>query len=77
MKTAITFEKFYIEQGDNPKGVTAHNAWQHQQSIIDEQNKRIDCVLALIDTTSYSEIQRRMPDFIDQIKDILKGEKDD
>lgn len=42
MEKVITFEQFYISQGDNPKGVTAHNAWQHQQSIIDEQNKRID-----------------------------------
>lgn len=58
----------------------AFMTWVEQQSEIDELKaekaglgERIDLTLALIDTTSYSEITRRMPDFIDQIKESLRG----
>lgn len=44
------------------------------EAEIEEKDKRIETALALIDTTSYSEIQRRMPDFIDQLKVALRGE---
>lgn len=36
--------------------------------------RRGDLALALIDITSYSEINRRTSDFIDQIKHALRGE---
>lgn len=35
---------------------------------------RIDTALALIDTSSYAEMQRRLPDFIDQLKEALIGD---
>lgn len=52
----------------------AFEAWQSQQAEVEEKDKQIETTLALIDTTSYSEIQRRMPDFIDQLKNALRGE---
>lgn len=38
-----------------------------------KKDKQIEAALALIDTTSYSEMNRRMPDFIEQLKEILRG----
>lgn len=35
---------------------------------------RIDTALALIDTSSYAEMQRRLPDFMDQLKEALRGD---
>uniref|UniRef100_UPI00148EFD2B hypothetical protein n=1 Tax=Acinetobacter bereziniae TaxID=106648 RepID=UPI00148EFD2B len=46
------------------------------KSNIEDKENRIDMALALIDTTSYSEISRRMPDFIDQLKEALRGKSD-
>lgn len=42
-----------------------------------ERNKlqeRVDVVLGVVDTTSYTEMGRRLPDFIDQIKETLRGD---
>ncbi|WP_228272033.1 hypothetical protein [Acinetobacter nosocomialis] len=41
----------------------------------DQLQERIDTALALLDTTSISEINRRTLGFIDQIKQVLKGEE--
>lgn len=46
------------------------------KSNIEDKENRIDMALALIDTTSYSEISRRMPDFVDQLKEALRGKSE-
>ncbi|MCU4320667.1 hypothetical protein KTH44_16240 [Acinetobacter bereziniae] len=46
------------------------------KSNIEDKENRIDMALALIDTTSYSEISRRMADFIDQLKEALRGKSE-
>lgn len=54
--------------------IHAINRWSQISKELEEKDKRIDMALALIDTTSYSEINRRTPDFIDQLKNCLRGE---
>lgn len=54
-----------------------HNVIEMNQSKINELQARVDIALALIDTTSFSEVERRLPDFIEQLKDSLKGNKYD
>ena len=64
-----------------------YEAWQaakaHETKKLDGcvvvSNKlqdRVDTALALIDTSSYAEIERRLPDFIDQLKEALRGQND-
>lgn len=64
------------------------HAFEYRQAKIDELQEsnlnlegecvqlqnRIDTALALIDTSSYAEIQRRLPDFMDQLKEALRGD---
>lgn len=64
------------------------HAFEYRQAKIDELQEsnlnlegecvqlqnRIDTALALIDTSSYAEIQRRFPDFMDQLKEALRGD---
>ncbi len=54
-------------------------SWEVQmelQAKVNELQDRVDTALALIDTSSYAEIERRLPDFIDQLKEALRGQND-
>lgn len=55
----------------------ARQLWDFWQAAkVNELQDRVDTALALIDTSSYAEIERRLPDFIDQLKEALRGQND-
>ena len=53
-----------------------NNVIDMERAKKDKLQERVDVALALIDITSYTEMERRLPDFIDQLKQALRGEHD-
>ena len=66
-----SFEEYWNEHGDVYAMEIAENAWDYQQSKIDELQKRVDAAQKLIDDWNFGGVH--IFDLLDELEQALKS----